>query len=66
MTTDQTEGVKLKLRKTGNGMWEGDKVALKLKKNTQGLWETNESVLDRVMDPLQDVQEFSTSFLASR
>ena len=55
----------MKLRKTGEGTWEGDRVALRLKRNRKGLWEANESVLDRLMDPLQDIPEFNASFLNS-
>ena len=53
----------LKLRKTGEGNWQGERVALRLKKTSEGLWEADESVMDRMMDPRNDMPEFDASFL---
>jgi hypothetical protein len=51
------------LRKTGEGLWEGERVAMRLRRNMLGMWEANKSgEMDDIMDPMNDVPEFDDSF----
>jgi hypothetical protein len=52
---DQQGRLHLKLRKTGEGNWQGERVALRLKKTSEGLWAADETVMDRMMDPRNDI-----------
>ena len=36
---------------------------MRLKKTSEGLWAADESVMDRMMDPRNDMPEFDASFL---
>ena len=50
------------LRKT-NGFQQDPKVALRLKQTETGSWEATESMMDRIMDPMNDLDpNYDSSF----
>ena len=50
---DQQGRLHLKLRKTGEGNWQ----------TSEGLWAADETVMDRMIDPRNDMPEFDAAFL---